>query len=407
MSSSSVEGRGANPSGLGELVARVSPPVNLLSLGKSKHSGRTSWANTTPIDGGGIRGVCELVILDDLMARINRLQAKYAKFDPLQPATTQPLKPWQVFHLMGGTSTGGLIAIMLGRLRMTTQEALKAYGTLSRSIFAKKKLLSEYDPAVLESHVKLIVAQHTDSPLMRHPNPDGAESSASGLAFVCAVSTTDQSTPRLFRSYRANKDEGPQCEIWQAARATTAAPKYFPPMTIVDERGFPDTYIDGALGHNNPSKHVLTEALEAFGGEQMVGCLLSLGTGTTVPVQLRDPRGWKKLVPFNGAEIFSNLKGRVVDTEATHFELEQRFQQSPGVYFRLNVTDGAKDTGLDEFKKINNLVTQTTAYIRKPDISHKLETIAKLIWERSSTGLTLTECCGKLKEIYRPSPLSS
>jgi patatin-like phospholipase/acyl hydrolase len=46
-------------------------------------------------DGGGIRGVSELVILDEMMKRL--------QFDMGLPELP---KPCHVFHLIGGTSTG-------------------------------------------------------------------------------------------------------------------------------------------------------------------------------------------------------------------------------------------------------------------------------------------------------------
>lgn len=60
------------------------------------------------LDGGGIRGFASLLILKDIMRGIARRSD--------QPNRT-PL-PCEYFDLICGTSTGGLIAIMLGRLRM-------------------------------------------------------------------------------------------------------------------------------------------------------------------------------------------------------------------------------------------------------------------------------------------------
>lgn len=59
------------------------------------------------LDGGGVRGLSSLLILREIMEEIGR--------GPGNP--DNPL-PCHYFDLMGGTSTGGLIAIMLGRLRM-------------------------------------------------------------------------------------------------------------------------------------------------------------------------------------------------------------------------------------------------------------------------------------------------
>jgi hypothetical protein len=58
------------------------------------------------LDGGGIRGLSSLFILKEIMDSIRR---KSGDQNPL---------PCQYFDLIGGTSTGGLIAIMLGRLGM-------------------------------------------------------------------------------------------------------------------------------------------------------------------------------------------------------------------------------------------------------------------------------------------------
>ena len=77
-----------------------------------------------------------------------------------------PPKPCDYFDMIGGTSTGGLIAIMLGRLCMTIEECIEAYTSLSSSVFEKKshrvtikgKLQGRFDAAELEQAVKKILA---------------------------------------------------------------------------------------------------------------------------------------------------------------------------------------------------------------------------------------------------------
>jgi hypothetical protein len=58
------------------------------------------------LDGGGVRGLSSLLILRDIMKGIG------------QPVDATDVKPCEYFDLIGGTSTGGLIAIMLGTLGM-------------------------------------------------------------------------------------------------------------------------------------------------------------------------------------------------------------------------------------------------------------------------------------------------
>ena len=74
------------------------------------------------LDGGGVRGLGSLMILKHLRHRLE-----------LQGGGR--LEPWQEFDMIAGTSTGGLIAIMLGRLRMSVDECIETYKTLSQRIF--------------------------------------------------------------------------------------------------------------------------------------------------------------------------------------------------------------------------------------------------------------------------------
>lgn len=65
------------------------------------------------LDGGGVRGLSSLLILEKLMQEIQRIEGG-----------NKLLLPCECFDLICGTSTGGLIAIMLGRLRMVTRFSL-------------------------------------------------------------------------------------------------------------------------------------------------------------------------------------------------------------------------------------------------------------------------------------------
>lgn len=58
-------------------------------------------------DGGGVRGLSSLLILQEIMEDIEH-----------RTKATHTPKPCEYFDLIGGTSTGGLISIMLGLLGM-------------------------------------------------------------------------------------------------------------------------------------------------------------------------------------------------------------------------------------------------------------------------------------------------
>jgi patatin-like phospholipase/acyl hydrolase len=114
--------------------------LNVLTLGKRfrQYSDLVSYITDTRlvVDGGGIRGISSILILQDLMQEIN-ISIRLA-----QPNKTQHtnVEPHDIFDLVAGTSTGGLIAIMLGKLGMTLAECVKAYDELSTTIFSAKHL---------------------------------------------------------------------------------------------------------------------------------------------------------------------------------------------------------------------------------------------------------------------------
>jgi hypothetical protein len=74
------------------------------------------------LDGGGVRSFSTLYILKNIMDRLNHERKKNDH---------PPVKPCEMFDLIGGTSTGGLIAIMLGRLEMDVDKCITAYNESS------------------------------------------------------------------------------------------------------------------------------------------------------------------------------------------------------------------------------------------------------------------------------------
>jgi patatin-like phospholipase/acyl hydrolase len=70
--------------------------------------------------------------------------------------------------------------------------------------------------------------------------------------------------PRLFRSYRSyTADEYESATIWQAGRATSAAPTFFKRLKI-GTGALAEEFVDGGLGSNNPTKILLHEVRKVF-----------------------------------------------------------------------------------------------------------------------------------------------
>ncbi|KAH6902483.1 acyl transferase/acyl hydrolase/lysophospholipase [Coprinopsis sp. MPI-PUGE-AT-0042] len=78
------------------------------------------------LNGGGVRGVSSLRSLRKIMEEVANLEGK------------KTVKPCEYFDIMAGTSTGGLMALMLGRLRMSIDECEKAYDTISKNVYGTK-----------------------------------------------------------------------------------------------------------------------------------------------------------------------------------------------------------------------------------------------------------------------------
>lgn len=364
------------------------------------------------LDGGGVRGYSALMILDDFMKRVNiKLKAE----------GKEEVIPADFFDLIIGTSTGGIMALMLGRMRMSVGECINAYRNLSCKIFAggvattllsggplgkgpglglgmgllngrdldtffrmamSSALLSEpalYDAARLEKHVKrTIKAQaHTwdnDEAFLEEKN---ANSCHTAVVAACQLNAT---TPHLMRSY--DHEDYPTSErvrIWEAARATSAAPAFFAPITIGD-KGI--MYVDGAVtGHCNPTTLAREEAEYLWrdpDNPRENVLLLSLGTGAPTAISLAGQLP-QKLVGFIG------LSANAIHTaEASTRYYNQRYEKNFSPYIRLSVPHDIDAIRLDDYEKLPAIAAATSTYLLK-------EEAKALLFQAVNMGLGYTK----------------
>lgn len=211
------------------------------------------------LDGGGIKGLFSAAVLafleDDL--RINIIDH---------------------FDLITGTSTGGIIALGLG-LGIKPREIVEFFVTNGPKIFKPscftwlrhiyknkyeadplEKALKECyeDKRLSDSHKRLVIPSYNigdDSVyLFKTPHHE-----------------------RLRRDYKV--------PMWKVARATSAAPTYFPTFCDVDNVRL----IDGGVWANNPSIIGITEAISLLGIPLEQIYMLNLGTTDEVksyPIKL-------------------------------------------------------------------------------------------------------------------------
>ncbi|THV03678.1 FabD/lysophospholipase-like protein, partial [Dendrothele bispora CBS 962.96] len=332
-------------------------------------------------DGGGIRGVSELIVLHEIMIRV---QAR--KDLPDLP------KPCEYFHLIGGTSTGGLIAIMLGRLEMNTEEALTQYKALAGRIFGKKnqKLKGRdgaFKATTLEGVIKELLQSCRGDPEALMCG-DATRENEMGRAFVCAVPATNMRFPRIFRTYKLLGNSDASCKIWQAARATTAAPTFFKRISIPGVGGIEETFIDAGIRCNNPTGQVREEAKRLFGEDRTVGVLVSIGTGHPGTIGLSKPDVFQRLLP---SQLINTLKNIATDCESVADQLASQYgEREDSIYFRFNVTHGVGQISLEEWKKIPDIVTHTRAYLQEPRISAYVDSVVQRLCDPSSHGTSVS-----------------
>ena len=162
---------------------------------------------------------------------------------------------------------------------------IKKYMELSKAVFRLDNVKMgvvpvgdnrcRFDEKPLEKALKDIIREITKDEDAPMADPDDQNPEKSCPVFVVATEGQDASSrEKLFRSYGFDKD---RCPIWQAARATSAAPSYFPPAWVeVPAPG--GWYVDGGLKRNNPSEVALLEAKRYWKQAKRV-MIVTIGTG--------------------------------------------------------------------------------------------------------------------------------
>ncbi|KAF5528713.1 Calcium-independent phospholipase A2-gamma [Colletotrichum aenigma] len=354
------------------------------------------------LDGGGVRGISELVILHEIMKRLQ----KVAGLKELP-------RPRDYFHLIGGTSTGGLIAILLGRMGMTTEEAIKGYEDFAATVFCKRnrRLLERtFKEKTLEKVIRdIVAARRLKTTVMIDETRDR---NSLGHAFVCSVPRSNMFEAYLFRTYRGKSNHAHNVEIWEAARATSSAPGFFNPVHVKVE-AVKEYYYDGALAYNNPAKLVLDEADSYLGSDRKLGFLLSLGTGLKITDKafkveadaekavehaleltkkpVRSLSG--SLLSRDSLPVYKHIKTSLTDPERTHHELDQWFRAIPNAYFRLNLDKGAADIKLNEYKKMKLLREATEKYLKKDEVSASIDKIVSMLHNKEGVEMPLEATC--------------
>ena len=144
-----------------------------------------------------------------------------------------------------------------------------------------------------------------------------------------------------------NYEKASQLEVWQVARAATAAKFYFEPLKIENARfgGFTE-YTDGGMGNTNNPTRTGKQEIEDLHGYQSIGIVVSVGTARKLKENAKKA-AFFSTIPDTARE-FSD---RATDPEVIHEGMQRDHEKNdnPFPYYRLNHPGGLK-TELDEWK---------------------------------------------------------
>jgi len=209
------------------------------------------------IDGGGIRGIIPALVIADIEKRLGK------------PAA-------EVFDLIVGTSTGGILALALsvadeqGVAKYSAKELWAIYEQRGKEIFQRSFWKG------MTSVGGLADEQYADTGL-KTVLEDYFGDTQLGDAITNTVVTTYHLHKREAVFLKSWKQSHQSIPMREAARATSAAPTYFEPhnMPVGDEQW---PLIDGGVFINSPAVSAYAEARRIFEQESEI-ILLSLGTG--------------------------------------------------------------------------------------------------------------------------------
>ncbi|XP_054724594.1 85/88 kDa calcium-independent phospholipase A2-like isoform X2 [Uloborus diversus] len=325
------------------------------------------------LDGGGIRGLVLIQMLDEL----ERILKK-------------PLS--EIFDFVAGTSTGGILALALATGK-SMRECRSLYFRLKDKVFVG---IRPYNADLLEAFLKEELGESTFMGDITNPK----------LMITATRCDRKPAILHIFRNYESPLEilnhvemdvllnqpvpNSREIPVWKVARASGAAPTYFPAS---------DNYIDGGIISNNPTLDALTEihqrnqAFKAVGKEDKiceVNVVVSMGTGKPplVPISSIDIyrpdsvadalKGAYKLA-FGVSNLVQLLVDQVTHTDNHVISRSRAMCDMLNIpYFRLN-PQLTQDVALDatDTKVLVKMLWETTAYVR--NLGEKLVQLKSLL----------------------------
>ncbi|XP_065142158.1 calcium-independent phospholipase A2-gamma-like [Paramisgurnus dabryanus] len=316
------------------------------------------------IDGGGTKGIVPLQVLKQLESQTGK-------------------RVYQLFDYICGVSTGAVLAFMLGLVRIPLDDCEEMYHRFGSDVFRQNPLIGTVKMGWTHSYYntetwEMILREEIGEEILIKTARDELSPKVSAVSAVVNWGRSPKAF--IFRNYNhaphrlSRYPGGSGYRLWQAVRASSAAPGYFQEFPL-----YGDIHQDGGLILNNPCALAVHES-RLLWPNQPFQCVLSLGTGRYDD----DRRG-----PATSTSLrdkISNLIWSATDTEGVHTLLDDLL--SPNVYFRFNPMLSL-DVTLDERRPevLQQMRKDTQLYLDRNQ--PKLERLSKvLMTERTAIWKT-------------------
>jgi hypothetical protein len=189
------------------------------------------------------------------------------------------------------------------------------------------------------------------------------------------------------------------CLTCDAARATAAAPGYFP----IAHLGVPERFfIDGAFYYNNPSFAVYghyTDPDMKAPLESTSLRFINIGTGSAQenskePASLPRRLGRRARKRLTGARnLFRAVKQSIVDAELAYYHLKITARNNSNLeVYRFSSQNDVHKIKLDAHKRMNEIDRLTGEYLANPAVQSELDHVAKALADEFTARKTTGSC---------------
>jgi patatin-like phospholipase/acyl hydrolase len=315
--------------------------------------------NVLALDGGGIRGLIPATILTAIEQKVGR---------PIH----------ETFDLIAGTSTGGIIAVAIGAganngAPYRPVDLVKLYlengpEIFKRGVFTdlRKWFGPKYSPDALERTLLKFFGE--------------TELASAKVPLLIGSYDLENQIPFFFKSQRVPANPNYNWKLCQVARATSAAPTFFPPVQVKNTYHESYTLVDGGVCINNPAMAAYAEARHIYGEADFL--VASIGTGDRQDgLRYAEVKGW-------GLAQWAKQIGPVfMDSTSETADQELYFLLGRHNHFRLQA----------ELKYASNEMDCVT-----PENMQNLQKDAQACLQDAKNAARFDELCTLLKTRPRP-----